>query len=113
MAYVPLPSPARAALLTRAEARWTRLGARRPDLEPAIKVQRALIALTLDLLDAVEAGDVPAPSLPPRAAAEKLGRGTPLLVAEPVPVPVPILGPSLGRYCELLASGGASPAALN
>lgn len=113
MAYVALESAPRASLLARAAARWARLAARRADLRPAVELQRRLIGVALDVLDAVEAGHIPRLSLPPRYVAAKLRRGVPVLTAEPVPVPRAVLSPALQQYCEILAAGGAGPVATN
>jgi FdhE protein len=97
--------------ITHAERRWAALLAARPDLEPAVALQRHLIGLVLDLTEVVERARLPRLSLPPRYVAAKLGRGVPALAAEPIPLPVAMLTPTLIRLCEELAKGGAADAA--
>ena len=41
----------------------------------------------------------------------KLARGVPALTGEPIPLPVPVLKPTLVRLCEALGEGGAGDAA--
>jgi FdhE protein len=97
--------------MAHAERRWTALLAAQPDLEPAVALQRQLIGLVVDLTDVVERARLPRLSLPPRYLAAKLGRGVPALAAEPIPLPVAMLTPTLIRLCEELAKGGAADAA--
>src|SRR5690606_2677541 len=112
MAYVALEPAPPGSCLALAAARWARLAASRPDLEPAVELQRPLLEIALELLDALERGHVPRLSLPPRYAAAKLGRGVPVLTTEPIPVPTAVLAPALGRVCAVLETGGAgAPAA--
>jgi FdhE protein len=105
------PTDTRDGRMAHAERRWTALLAARPDLEPAVALQRQLIGLVLDLTETVERARLPRLSLPPRYLAAKLGRGVPALAAEPIPLPVPMLTPTLIRLCEELAKGGAADAA--
>jgi FdhE protein len=56
-------------------------------------------------------GKLPRLSLPPKYVAAKLTRGVPILVGEPIPVPVHILRSSLLKLCDALAAGGAGDAA--
>jgi FdhE protein len=111
MALVDVEPATRESRLAAAAARWVILQARRPDLEPAIALQRQLIGLVVELADTVEHGRLPRLSLPPRYVAAKLARGVPALAGEPIPLPVAILKPMLVRLCDELSSGGAGQAA--
>jgi FdhE protein len=111
MPYVPVLPETREDLLETAERRWAAVSASRPDLEPAVQLQRRLISLVIDLGSAVDAGRLPRLSLPPKYVAAKLARGVPALAGEPVPVPAAALTPSVLRFCQVLAEGGAGEAA--
>ena len=88
MPYVALAPATRESRLAAAGARWDALLAVRPDLEPAVALQRQLIGLVVDLADTIEHGRLPRLSLPPKYLAAKLGRGVPALAGEPIPLPV-------------------------
>ena len=105
------PIDTRDGRMAHAERRWTALLAARPDLEPAIALQRQLIGLVVDLTEVVERARLPRLSLPPRYLAAKLARGVPALAGEPIPLPVAMLTPALLQLCEELAKGGAADAA--
>src|SRR5262245_28073313 len=107
VALAPVPRPVRHAAAT---ARWDALLTRRPELQPAVQLQRELLALVSDLAEVIERGRLPRLSLPPKYLAAKLERGVPILAGEPIPVPVPVLRPVLSRLCEALARGGAGEA---
>jgi FdhE protein len=111
MAYVPVPRRNRADLLETAERRWQAVSAARPDLDPAVQLQRRLISLVIDLGATIDAGRLPRLSLPAKYVAAKLARGVPALAGEPVPLPVAALTPSVLRFCDALAEGGAGEAA--
>jgi FdhE protein len=111
MPYVPLPALPAEARLKAAERRWAWLEASRPDLGPAIAVQRELLKTVIDVLDTLERGRLSKLSLPPKYLAAKILRGVPALAAEPLPVPVPLLRPALVRFCDVLARGGAGDSA--
>jgi FdhE protein len=113
MSLVALEPSTRESRLATASARWAALMAIRPDLEPAIALQRQLIGLVVDLADTVERSRLPRLSLPPRYLAAKLIRGVPVLAGEPIPLPVAALTPVLIRLCEELSAGGAGAAADN
>jgi FdhE protein len=106
---IPAISPQNQADL--AEQRWRGVLAGRPDLAPALDLQRRLLRLVSDLAATLETGRLPRLSLPPRYLAAKLARGVPVLAGEPIPLPVAVLRPALGRLCEALAEGGAGEAA--
>src|SRR4051812_35650671 len=111
MAYVAISGGKRAFLDQKAGQRWQALLDTRPDLAPALKLQKRLLALVSELADTLNAGRLPRLSLPPKYLAAKLARGVPAFVGEPIPLPVPLLGPALVRFCDALADGGAGEAA--
>ena len=111
MAYLAVSAGNRGDLLEAAERRWTAIRAARPDLAPALDLQRTLLTLVVDLEHALDAGGLPRLSLPPKYLAAKLARGVPIFCGEPIPLPVPVLTPVLLQYCEALAVGGAGDAA--
>src|SRR5207247_3046686 len=98
-------------LFDTAERRWHTVLEARPDLSPAIALQRRLLTIVADLGQAFEHGRLPRLSLPPKYLAAKLSRGVPALAGEPIPVPVPMLLPPLVQLCSDLAAGGAADAA--
>jgi len=111
MAYVRIEPISRENLLISAEERWRLIAAARPDLAPALALQRALLTLVIELAGVVDAGRLPRLSLPPKYLAAKLARGVPMLAGEPVPVPTRVLLPTLLKLCDALAAGGAGAAA--
>jgi FdhE protein len=111
MPYVALPATSREARLGAAARRWRDLETLRPELLPAIALQKDLLTLVSNLIDVIEGGRLPRLSLPPRYLAAKLGRGVPALAGEPIPVPVPVLKPVLLDLCDALGRGGAGEAA--
>ncbi len=98
-------------VLETAERRWAAIATARPDLAPAVVLQRRLLGSLIDLLAALEGRSLPRLSLPPRYLAAKLARGVPMLSGEPLPLPVALLKPTLMQLCDALASGGAGEAA--
>lgn len=94
-----------------AERRWHELISERPELEPAIALQRELMTLVLEAQERLEAGRLPRLSLPPRYLVAKLTRGVPILKGEPIPLPGALLAPLLPRLCDVLAQGGAGDVA--
>jgi FdhE protein len=111
MALVALQPATRESRLAEASSRWAALAAARPDLEPAVALQRQLIGLVVDLAETIEHGRLPRLTLPPKYIAAKLARGVPALAGEPIPLPVVLLKPALVRLCEELSAGGAGAAA--
>ena len=107
MPYVAVAPSTRQARLSGAAARWDALLAGRPDLAPAILLQRGLIGLIVDLADTFEHARLPRLSLPPRYLAAKLESGIPALAGEPLPLPVAALKPTLLALCDELSRGGA------
>ena len=111
MAYVRIEPISRENLLISADTRWRVIGGARPELEPALALQRALLTLVVDLAAIVDGGRLPKLSLPPKYLAAKLARGIPVFAGEPIPIPVRVLVPTLLKLCEALAAGGAGDAA--
>jgi FdhE protein len=111
MPYVALPAASRESRQEAAAARWEAILASRPDLGPAVALQKRLVGTVLGLADILAHGRLPRLSLPPRYLAAKLGRGIPALAGEPIPVPLPVLKPALGTLCDALAEAGAGDAA--
>lgn len=111
MPHVAVPPPDRDALLASARARWDAVEGARPDLAPAIELQRRLLTLVIDLADGIRRERLPRLSLPPKYVAAKLARGTPAFAGEPIPLPVARLTRPLLRLCDDLAAGGGREAA--
>lgn len=111
MAHVALSPVKRSVLLEMAERRWAEISAVRPDLEPAVALQRRLLGAMIDLDGVFAAGRVPKLSLPPRYLAAKLARGVPIFTGEPIPLPAGVIRPTLLQLCDALADGGAGDAA--
>jgi len=111
MPYVPISPVFRPKLTDSAEQRWQAIGEARPDLLPALALQRQLLTRVLELAAVLDGGRLPKLSLPPRYLAAKLARGVPALAGEPIPLPLPALTPTLLHLCDALASGGAGEAA--
>jgi FdhE protein len=113
MPHVPVSAVNPASLGDMAQRRWEAIREARPDLEPALALQRRLLGLVIDLSAAMSGARLPRLSLPPKYLAAKLARGVPVLSSEPIPVPAATLTPILLDLCEALASGGAGDAALH
>jgi FdhE protein len=111
MPLVSLEPATRQSRMAEAARRWDVLQTTRPELAPAVALQRQLLGLVVDLLDVLEHGRLPRLSLPSKYLAAKLLRGVPALAAEPIPLPVAVLKPTLLRLCEELSEGGAGEAA--
>jgi FdhE protein len=112
MPYVTISSISRENLMNSAEQRWQAVLDTRPDLEPALRLQRRLLTLVADLAGTLERGRLlPRLSLPPKYLAAKLARGVPIFAGEPIPLPVPVLKPTLLGLCDALQDGGAGEAA--
>src|SRR5580700_5912718 len=102
MPYIPVPPLPREELLQEAERRWNDVLEGRPDLGPAIALQRGLLTLVVDLSRTITADRMPRLSLPPKYLAAKLARGVPAFAGEPIPLPVALLTPLLLRLCDAL-----------
>lgn len=111
MPYVALADATADSRLSWATARWDEVLRTAPHLAPAVALQRELIALVVQLTDRIEQGPLPRLSLPPGYLAAKLTKGIPVLAAEPIPLPVSALKPTLLDLCDGLARGGAGEAA--
>ena len=111
MGHVPVSPVQPPDLLETAERRWEAILAARPDLGPAVALQRQLLGIVIDLDTRLESRRLPRLSLPPKYLAAKLARGVPVLAGEPIPLPVPTLKPPLLGLCDALAAGGAADAA--
>lgn len=111
MPHVVLAAATRASRLAAAESRWEVMLAARPDMKPAIALQKRLLGLVVDLADLINETPLPRLSLPSRYLAAKLEHGTPALAGEPIPLPVGLLKPALLQLCEALAQGGAGEVA--
>jgi FdhE protein len=111
MPYVPVSRTRTGPLADTAEQRWAAIQTARPDLEPALALQRRLIGLVIDAAHTIECGGLPRLSLPPKYIAAKLRQGVPALAGEPIPVPAVTLRPVMVSLCGALAAGGAGDAA--
>ena len=103
MPYVDLAAPAEGSRLARARARWDAILAARPDLEPAVRLQRQLIGTVLSLAEAVDLRPLPRLSLPPGYLAAKLRRGVPAWTGVH-----PAALKSATSACRLIASSSPS-----
>src|SRR5437763_135488 len=111
MPYVAPPGAAPDRLLETARTRWTAILGARPELQPAVDLQRRLIGAVVELTALVEQARMPRLSMPPRYLAAKLARGVPAFAAGPIPAPARIPAPHLVQMCAALAAGGAGDAA--
>jgi len=115
MPYVPVSAGGRPemidSVLDTAERRWRVILEARPELAPAIDLQRRLLTLVIELGRTIENGRLPRLSLPPKYLAAKLARGVPAFAGEPLPLPVPLLTTALVELSEALAAGGAGETA--
>jgi FdhE protein len=98
-------------LRARLAAQLDALAAERPDLTPAVGLQRALLSRQVDLLDVLRSGGLPGLTMPAGYLAAKLKRGVPILHGEPIPLPGRLLEMAAREFCETLAAGGAGDAA--
>ena len=106
MPYAAQPRAAEGDRQALAEARWRALAAARPDLEPAVELQRQLLGAVLHLTATIEKLGAPRLSLPPRYLTAKLGAEIPALVGEPIQVPAATLTPTLVALCTCLSERG-------
>src|SRR5690349_11521084 len=111
MPFASIPAISRPNLLEIAERRWAAVQAARPDLAPALDLQRRLLGIVMSVARSLDEGRLPRLSLPPKYVAAKLARGVPLFAGEPIPLPLPLLTPAIGQLCNALAEGGAADAA--
>lgn len=113
MPYVALPAATRDSRLGVARGRWDAILQVRPDLLPAIALQRSLLEPVVELTDTLSRARLPRLSLPARYVAAKLAKRIPALAAEPIPMPTTLLKPTLLDLCRHLADGGAGQPALD
>src|SRR6266536_418117 len=113
MPYVHIPQISQQNRANLAARRWQSILEARPDLAPALELQKRLLGLISELAQVFEEGRLPRLSLPPKYLAAKLARGVPMLAGEPIPLPAAMLRPVIGRLCDALAEGGAGDAALH
>jgi FdhE protein len=111
MSYVGFAPGTHRSRSNSATVRWDAILQARPDLTPAVELQRKLIGLVINLTGALEQSRLPKLSLPSRYLAAKLKKGTPALAGEPIPMPTAVLRPVLLKLCQELSSGGAGGAA--
>jgi len=111
MPYIPVPAGNGPDLLAAAEVRWAAVASARPDMAPAVALQRKLVAIVLQIAAELDRRPMPRLSLPPKYLAAKLARGVPVLSGEPIPVPGRPLAAAALHLCEELAAGGAGAAA--
>src|SRR5262245_51119045 len=111
MTYAAVVAGTRSDLLEMAEGRWQSIRDGRPELAPALELQRQLVTIVADLETGLAHGRMPRLSLPPRYWMAKLGLAVPVSAGEPIPLPIPVLRPTLLRLCDALADGGAGETA--
>jgi len=88
--------------------KWAEIGAASPDLAPAIDLQKVILRLLVDALDAL---DIPSGSLlSTETVLDKWQRGIPALRNEPVPIADALIN-VLPPLCDALAAGGAGDSA--
>jgi FdhE protein len=112
MGYAPLPDAGRQVREALAAGWWQRMQEAKPDLAPAIALQKPLIGIVNDLTDALSRRGVTRLSLPPGYLTAKLRSGIPALAGEPVQLPVDTMAPSLVGLCRALADLSRSDATL-
>ncbi len=100
-----------ARLLDLARARWQEILSERPDLEPAVALQRSLLARVTHSAEELERTGAADLGFPASYLTRKLERGIPMLNGESVPIPVARLAPRLTEHALDLAEGGAGDAA--
>ena len=71
----------------------------RPDLEPAVALQRALLGLVIDLAETLRARPAARLSLPAQVPRRQAERGVPALAGEPIPLPVAAAEAGAARAC--------------
>jgi len=110
MPFVAVPRPSSQQLHEISTRRWDELRAARPDLAPAVDLQQHLLQIVIATSEAIE-GRLPRLSLPAKYLDAKLTRGVPILIGEPIPLPLPLLTSTFLKLCDTLAAGGAGEAA--
>ena len=106
----PPPLPSAADLRADAAQRWQQLTTDRPDLVPAIDLQRRLLSRVLDTVDLLRSS----PRIDSGAwlaeSGSTLDQGTPLLVGGTAVAIEPSLVKLVPEFRDALASGGAGDA---
>jgi len=110
MGYAALPEVGLEAGQALATAWWQRMEAAKPDLAPAIALQKPLVEIVGGLAQTLAAHRVGRLSMPPGYMTAKLRSGIPALTGEPVPLPTEVIRPSLIALCRALADGSRSEA---
>jgi hypothetical protein len=98
-------------LLEEAARRWTALARARPDLQPAIDLQRRLLGEMIEALERLDAHVAPPSAADAGALADRLRHGRPALRGGTIDIPVKLLAPTLDRFCRHLSQGGAGAVA--
>ena len=93
-----------------ASTRWTQIGAKSPDLAPALALQQALLRISIGASVRIEDADIP--GVPVEAMPGKWRRGLPAFRNEIVPIPQH-LKDGLTALCGILSEGGAGDSALH
>jgi FdhE protein len=94
-----------------AEQRWHETLERRPDLEPAVELQRRIVTRSHELAAIIDQKLPATLDLNPAQVAAKLSRHTPILVGEPIVVDAGAVVPFVLGFCDDLSSGAAGGAA--
>ena len=94
-------------LLGMAEVRWGTLGRDRPDLSPAIELQRRLVERSLELATIVERDPPLSLDLLPADLVERLGEKRPAFSGETIELDAAAIEPFVLAFCDDLARGGA------
>jgi FdhE protein len=111
MPYIPIATVTARDGQPAADERWAAVLERRPDLGPAVELQKRLLARVFALHETLASTRLPRLSLPPKYLALKLTRGVPALAGEPIPLPITVLARTLLLLCDELAEGGAGDVA--
>lgn len=101
MTYQPSPQPH----LEEAERQWREIVDRRPDLEPAVELQRRIVNRSLAQATVIDEQTPVTVDLEPTEAAAKLQRKLPILAGEAIQVDARAVAPFVLGFCEDLASG--------
>jgi len=94
-------------IISKAERRWERTIATRPDIEPAVVLQRRLVTRTLALAELVDRDQPASVHLDTRGLTAKLKSGMPALAGEQIDVNGGPLKAFAVGFCEDLATGEA------
>ena len=94
-------------LLGEAERRWHVLLAERPDLGPAVDLQRRLVSRSLELGVTIDTRLPRQDGLGSSVAVAKLRRNRPVFAGEVVEVDATVLAPFVLGFCQDFAQGGA------